>query len=151
MTIKQYREELGMTQAQLAAALGVAQNHISRWEHGTVNPSTDTLRKMAEIFSCRMDDITPAVKKLKAKDIFTREAYEGLTADQRRRELKVQQACEYSGWRGYPTTMHLLVERIPAEWWDMYSAQQIGETMALLKAAYDDGVAFGREHQEMQG
>lgn len=151
MTIKQYREELGMTQAQLAAALGVAQNHISRWEHGTVNPSTDTLRKMAEIFSCRMDDITPAVKKLKAKDIFTREAYEGLTADQRRRELKVQQACEYSGWRGYPTTMHLLVERIPEEWWDMYSAQQIGETMALLKAAYDDGVAFGREHQEMQG
>ncbi len=151
MTIKQYREELGMTQAQLAAALGVAQNHISRWEHGTVNPSTDTLRKMAEIFSCRMDDITPAVKKLKAKDIFTREAYEGLTADQRRRELKVQQACEYSGWRGYPTTMHLLVERIPAEWWDTYSAQQIGETMALLKAAYDDGVAFGREHQEMQG
>ena len=120
MTIKQYREELGMTQAQLAAALGVAQNHISRWEHGTVNPSTDTLRKMAEIFSCRMDDITPAVKKLKAKDIFTREAYEGLTADQRRRELKVQQACEYSGWRGYPTTMHLLVERIPAEWWDRY-------------------------------
>lgn len=151
MTIKQYREELGMTQAQLAAALGVSQNHISRWEHGTVNPSTDTLRKMAEIFSCRMDDITPAVKKLKAKDIFTREAYEGLTADQRRRELKVQQACEYSGWRGYPTTMHLLVERIPAEWWDTYSAQQIGETMALLKAAYDDGVAFGREHQEMQG
>lgn len=116
-----------------------------------MSPSADTLRKMAEIFSCRMDDITPAVKKLKAKDIFTREAYEGLTADQRRRELKVQQACEYSGWRGYPTTMHLLVERIPAEWWDMYSAQQIGETMALLKAAYDAGVAFGREHPEMQG
>ena len=151
MTIKQYREELGMTQAQLAAALGVAQNHVSRWECGTVSPSADTLRKMAEIFSCRMDNITPAVKKLKAKDIFTREAYEGLTADQRRRELKVQQACEYSGWRGYPTTMHLLVERIPAEWWDMYSAQQIGETMALLKAAYDDGVAFGRERPEMQG
>lgn len=90
MTIKEYREELGMTQAQLAAALGVAQNHISRWERGTVNPSADTLRKMAEIFSCRMDDITPAVKKLKAKDIFTREAYEGATAEQRRRELKVQ-------------------------------------------------------------
>lgn len=62
MTIKEYREEIGMTQAQLAAALGVAQNHISRWERGTVNPSADTLRKMAEIFSCRMDDITPAVK-----------------------------------------------------------------------------------------
>lgn len=151
MTIKQYREELGMTQAQLAAALGVAQNHISRWECGIVSPSADTLRKMAEIFSCRMDDITPAVKKLKAKDIFTREAYEGTTAEQRRRELKVQQACEYSGWRRYPTTMHLLVKRIPSEWWDMHSAQQIGETMALLKAAYDDGVAFGREHPEMQG
>lgn len=149
MTIKEYREELGMTQVQLAAALGVAQNHISRWERGTVSPSVDTLRKMAEIFSCRMDDITPAVKKLKAKDIFTREAYDGLTAEERRRELKVQQACEYSGWRRYPATMHRLMERIPAEWWDMYTAQQIGETMALLKAAYDDGVAFGREHPEM--
>ena len=31
----------------------------------------------------------------------------------------------------------------------MYSAQQIGETMALLKAAYDDGVAFGRARPEM--
>lgn len=149
MTIKEYRKELGMTQAQLADALGVAQNHISRWERGTVNPRADTLRKMADIFSCHMDDITPAVKKLKGKDTFTRKAYEGPTSEQHRRELQVQQACEYSGWRRYPTLMHLLVKRIPAEWWDVYTAQQIGETMALLKAAYDDGVAFGREHPKM--
>lgn len=147
MTIKQYREDKGMTQAEFAAALGVHQNNVSRWERGVITPSVETLRKMAEVFGCRMDDIAPAVRKLKAKDIFTPEAYEGLTPEERRRELKIQQACEYSGWRRYPGTMAKLVEHIPSDWWDTRTAQDIGEVMALLKQAYDDGVSYGREHQ----
>lgn len=148
MTIKQYREDMGMTQAQLADAIGVAQNHISRWERGTVAPSVETLRKMAEIFGCRMDDITPSAKRLKAKEFFTREAYEALTAEERRKELKKQQAAEYSGWRRYPTTISQLMARIPAEWWTTKTAQDIGEVMAMLKAAFDDGIVYGREHPE---
>lgn len=148
MTIKQYREDMGMTQTQLADALGVAQNHISRWERGTVAPSVETLRKMAEIFGCRMDDITPSAKRLKAKKIFTREAYEALTAEERRKELKKQQAAEYSGWRRYPTTISQLMARIPADWWTTKTAQDIGEVMAMLKAAFDDGIVYGREHPE---
>lgn len=143
MTIKQFRESKSMTQGELAAALGTSQVAVSRWESGAVQPSAATLRKLADTFGCQMDDITPAARKLKAKDIFTREAYECLTAEERRYTLKVEQAKEYSGWRAYGTTMSQLLERIPDEWWDVYSAQHIGEVMAMLKRAYDDGHASG--------
>lgn len=143
MTIKQFRESKSMTQGELAAALGTSQVAVSRWESGAVQPSAATLRKLADTFGCQMDDITPAARKLKAKDIFTREAYECLTAEERRYTLKVEQAKEYSGWRAYGTTMSRLLERIPDEWWGVYSAQHIGEVMAMLKRAYDDGHASG--------
>lgn len=143
MTIKQFRENKGMTQGELAAALGTSQVAVSRWESGAVQPSAATLRKLAAVFDCQMDEIKPAARKLKAKDIFTDEAYEGLTAEERRYTLKVEQAKEYSGWRAYGTTMSRLMERIPDEWWDAYSAQHIGEVMAMLKRAYDDGHASG--------
>ena len=139
MTIKQYRLERGMTQAELAAAMGVQQTNVSRWERGAIRPDVDTLRKLAGIFGCRMDE---------AKDIFSPDAYEALTAEERRRELKKEQACEYSGWRRYPTTMSKLMERIPSHWWDTHTAEDIGEVMAMLKTAYDDGVSFGRRHPE---
>ena len=148
MTIKQYRLERGMTQAELAAAMGVQQTNVSRWERGAIRPDVDTLRKLAGIFGCRMDDIAPTGRKLKAKDIFSPDAYEALTADERRRELKKEQACEYSGWRRYPTTMSKLMERIPPHWWETHTAEDIGEVMAMLKTAYDDGVSFGRRHPE---
>ena len=79
------------------------------------------------------------MKQLKMGEIMTREAYESLTAEERRAMLKVEQAKDRSGWRGYPATCAKLVERIPAEWWGKCSADHIGEVMALLKAAYDDG------------
>ena len=143
MTIKQFREGKSMTQGELAATLGTSQVAVSRWESGAVQPSSATLRKLADVFGCQMDDITPAARKLKARDVFTREAYECLTAEERRYTLKVEQAKEYSGWRAYGTTMSRLLERIPDEWWDVYSAQHIGEVMAMLKRAYDDGHASG--------
>lgn len=121
MTIKQFRENKGMTQGELAAALGTSQVAVSRWESGAVQPSAATLRKLAAVFGCQMDDIKPAARKLKAKDIFTREAYEGLTAEERRYTLKVEQAKEYSGWRAYGTTMSRLLKRIPDEC-GMYTA-----------------------------
>ena len=89
-------------------------------------------------------------KKLKMSELFTKEAYGegGLTAEERRRELKIQQALEYSGWRPYGTTASKLIQRIPEEWWEKYTAKHIGETMAMLKRAFDDGVNFGREHND---
>ena len=79
------------------------------------------------------------MKKLKMKDVMTPEAYECLTAAERRAQLKVEQAKEYSGLRYNPGTCSAVLERIPADWWGKYSAEHIGEVMRLLKAAYDDG------------
>lgn len=79
------------------------------------------------------------MKKLKMKDVFTKEAYKGSTAAERRHYLKVEQAKECSGWRRYPDTCAALLARIPAEWWDKYPAEHIGQVMQLLKDAYDDG------------
>lgn len=79
------------------------------------------------------------MKKLKMREILTDEAYDCLTAEERRAILKYEQAKEYSGWRAYQTTSDRLADRIPSEWWKKYSAQHIGEVMAMLEIAYDDG------------
>lgn len=79
------------------------------------------------------------MKKLRMKDVFTREAYECLTAAERRHYLKVEQAKEYSGLRRYPDTCSAVLNRIPTEWWGKHPAEHIGEVMRLLKEAYDDG------------
>lgn len=148
MTIKDIREALGLTQAEFAEKLGTSQVAVSRWEKGLVRPGVDYLSRIAALGGCAMEDIMPTVRQLKMREVLTREAYEGLTAQERRDLLKVEQAKEYSGWRQYPTTMSKLVERVPDEWWDKFSAQHLGEVMALLKKAFDDGVAYGRAHEE---
>lgn len=85
------------------------------------------------------------MKKLRMKDTLSREAYDALTAEERRKIMKVEQAKECSGWRNYPTTCSRLLDRIPDEWFAKYPAEHIGEVMAMLKVAYDDGKGEGAE------
>ena len=42
------RDERDLTQKQLAEATGITQADISRFEHGTGNPSLRTLKRLAE-------------------------------------------------------------------------------------------------------
>lgn len=79
------------------------------------------------------------MKKLKMSDVFTKEGYNALTAAERRHVLKVEQAKEYSSLRNYPSTCSAVFERIPNEYWDKYSAKEIGEIAKLLYKAYSDG------------
>lgn len=101
-----------------------------------------------------IDEDEPLVdnrRKLSMSDVFTREAYgpNGLTAEERRRWLKLEQAKEISGWRQYPSTCDAIFQNIlEAGMFDRYSAMQLGEIAALLKKVYDKGVAYGREHPE---
>lgn len=101
-----------------------------------------------------IDEDEPLVdnrRKLSMSDVFTREAYgpNGLTAEERRRWLKLEQAKEISGWRQYPSTCEAIFKNIlDAGMFDRYSAMQLGEIAALLKKVYDKGVAYGREHPE---
>lgn len=101
-----------------------------------------------------IDEDEPLVdnrRKLSMSDVFTREAYgpNGLTAEERRRWLKLEQAKEISGWRQYPSTCDAIFQHILDEgMFDRYNAMQLGEIAALLKKVYDKGVSYGRAHPE---
>lgn len=79
------------------------------------------------------------MKKLKMSDVFTKEAYNAMTAAERRFHLKVEQAKEYSGLRNFSSTCSAVFARIPPEYWDKYTAREIGEFAKLLYNAYSDG------------
>ncbi len=56
-TIKQLREDKNWTQLDLAKQLDVTPSTIYNWERGKVEPRVSQLRKLAEVFGVRMDEI----------------------------------------------------------------------------------------------
>lgn len=50
--IRAVRIAAGMTQQQLADALGVAQQSVTRWETGEREPRVSTLRRIAAVLGC---------------------------------------------------------------------------------------------------
>ena len=55
--LKTARQRAGMTQAQLAEAIGCKQKDVSRWEAGQIEPGVLTVKKMAQVLGCSMDDL----------------------------------------------------------------------------------------------
>lgn len=55
--ITERREALGMSQAQLARAVGVIPSSVSQWESGTKTPATDKLPALAKALKCKIDDL----------------------------------------------------------------------------------------------
>lgn len=55
--LKAARLAAGLSQAQLAEAVGCRQKDISRWESGQHEPGALTLKKMAQTLRCSMDDL----------------------------------------------------------------------------------------------
>ena len=55
--IKEYRSKLGLTQKDLADKLNVTFQAVSRWENDDVEPSFDTVKEMAKLFNCSIDDL----------------------------------------------------------------------------------------------
>ena len=55
--IARIRKEKGLTQSALAAAVGVRQKDISRWESGAIKPSIGTLMKLSVVFGCSIDSL----------------------------------------------------------------------------------------------
>ncbi|MDE5602277.1 MAG: helix-turn-helix domain-containing protein [Clostridia bacterium] len=55
--IKQLRVEDGLSQAQLAKAVGISQSAIAVWELGARTPSADAIIKLAEYFGVTADYI----------------------------------------------------------------------------------------------
>ncbi len=53
----QLRKEKGMTQAELADALGVTNKAVSKWETGEAMPETALLKPLARIFGVTVDEL----------------------------------------------------------------------------------------------
>jgi transcriptional regulator with XRE-family HTH domain len=52
-----FREELGISQAKMAAAIGVPANTWSTWEQGGRSPSAEMIYRIAEVLDRSADDI----------------------------------------------------------------------------------------------
>jgi len=55
--IKEYRIKCNLTQKDLADKLFVTYQAVSRWENDEVEPSITTIKSMATIFNCSVDDL----------------------------------------------------------------------------------------------
>ena len=53
--IKEIRQKRGITQAELAKQIGVAQNTLSYWENGKRECDFDMLIRIADIFGVSVD------------------------------------------------------------------------------------------------
>ena len=56
-TIAQLRQNQGMTQQQLAAALSVSHQAVSKWENGAALPDIDTLLELAQLFGITLEQL----------------------------------------------------------------------------------------------
>lgn len=55
--IREFRERAGLSQRELAQALGLDQSAVSSWEIGRAEPTLHNLRRMADILGCRPADL----------------------------------------------------------------------------------------------
>lgn len=56
-TIRELREAAGLTQLELANALGVTPSTVYKWERGMNEPKASQLKGMALLFGVSMDEI----------------------------------------------------------------------------------------------
>lgn len=56
--IAYYRKKLGLSQLELAEKLQYSNKNISKWEKGETTPSIFTLKRLSEIFSISVDQLT---------------------------------------------------------------------------------------------
>lgn len=57
LLIKEYREEMQLTQKELALKINNLQRNISNWENGTSEPDCETIIKLAETFDISIDEL----------------------------------------------------------------------------------------------
>ena len=55
--IRRYRDGLGLTQAELAAKLGLTYSSVSQWESGRAIPRTPVIKQLADLFGTTVADL----------------------------------------------------------------------------------------------
>lgn len=59
MSIRSARLAAGLTQRELADAVGVGRTTVTMWETCAVSPRAHTLRPLARVLGCAVDDLLP--------------------------------------------------------------------------------------------
>lgn len=57
MEIRNKRKQAGVSQATLAAKLGINQKAVSQWETGESHPTADKLPDIAAALGCTIDEL----------------------------------------------------------------------------------------------
>lgn len=57
MNIKNIRERVGLTQAEVAKALNVGQSAVAAWETGRALPRADKLIDIAKLLNCTIEEL----------------------------------------------------------------------------------------------
>lgn len=57
LRIREYREELQLSQSELAKRIPNVQRNVSNWENGISEPDCATILKLAEIFEITIDEL----------------------------------------------------------------------------------------------
>ena len=66
LKIKEYREELQLTQKQLADKIANVQRNVSNWENGASEPDCETIIKLADLFDITIDELFGRVNHIPA-------------------------------------------------------------------------------------
>lgn len=70
--IKEYRKLKGLTQKELARAVGMGDTTIANYEKGLRTPKKNTLFKLANAFDISIDDLFPPIESAKLKQNVTK-------------------------------------------------------------------------------
>ncbi len=70
LLIKEFREEMQITQKELAEKIGNAQRNISNWESGASEPDCKSILMLAEIFDISIDELFGRVPTSSANSNF---------------------------------------------------------------------------------
>lgn len=57
MRLKAVRQMNKLTQSEVAEKLGMRASTISQYEQNKRSPSVETLKKLAKLFNCKVDDL----------------------------------------------------------------------------------------------
>ena len=53
----EYRKQMGLSQEELAAKIGVSRQAVSKWERAEASPDTDNLIELAKIYGLSLDEL----------------------------------------------------------------------------------------------
>lgn len=59
--LKEVRSSRGLTQAELAAKVGVTRRSVIRWENGQTLPGARKMERVAEVLCCAVEELGRSV------------------------------------------------------------------------------------------